>query len=43
MNEPKIAKNSELQDMAKKQPHDSKEELMAMLIFRKTHLKEFLK
>jgi hypothetical protein len=38
MKEPKFAKNSELQEMAEKQPHDSQEELMAMLIFRKTHL-----
>ncbi|QHJ83534.1 MAG: hypothetical protein [Caudoviricetes sp.] len=43
MNEPKIAKNSELQEMAKKQPQDRQEDLMAMLLFRKTHLKEFLK
>jgi hypothetical protein len=38
MKEPKFAKNAELQEMAEKQPHDSQEELMAMLIFRKTHL-----
>jgi hypothetical protein len=38
MKEPKFAKNAELQDMAERQPRDSQEELMAMLIFRQTHL-----
>ncbi|WP_288846659.1 hypothetical protein [uncultured Fructobacillus sp.] len=37
MKEPKLAENSELQEMAKNQPQDSQEELMAILLFRKTH------
>ncbi|CAK1243295.1 unnamed protein product [Fructobacillus cardui] len=37
MKEPKFVNNAELQEMAERQPHDSQEEMMAMLIFRKTH------